>query len=421
MLSRAIAQGMKNSLPKPVVVVNRDGANGMIATAETVRTKPDGYTLTQGASGLFLTQPFVQKKLEYKQDDFDFLIGLTNEPILMTVNAGSPYQTLEEMIKGFKEKNQVVRYSNSGMGGFPQLCPAYLFNLAGVKSQPIPFKGGAPALTAILGGHVDACASHPGEAYPHIKAGKLRPLAVSSLKRFPALPDVPTLKEKGYDIDMGVKKFIFAPKGSAGRCQEDPRRGAPESIGGPGIQEDHGGYSPDAGAHDRERSGGLLQRPGSHHEKTDRRDFQGPACPGEMIFFPVAGFRPETKIPPPVTGEGRVGVIKVWTIKNIISQSPSTLSPSRAGEGIFGLKLAFKGPAENQSPSLALPSRAVGWVGVKSNAQAFWEGRFHFVRENPKHHRPGLHRGGQRWFTCTNPSTSLSVRPTCLTWDSSRS
>ena len=226
MLSRAIAQGMKNSLPKPVVVVNRDGANGMIATAETVRTKPDGYTLTQGASGLFLTQPFVQKKLEYKQDDFDFLIGLTNEPILITVNAGSPYQTLEEMIKGFKEKNQVVRYSNSGMGGFPQLCPAYLFNLAGVKSQPIPFKGGAPALTAILGGHVDACASHPGEAYPHIKAGKLRPLAVSSLKRFPALPDVPTLKEKGYDIDMGVKKFIFAPKG----VPEDARKTLVEAL-----------------------------------------------------------------------------------------------------------------------------------------------------------------------------------------------
>ncbi len=226
MLSRAIAQAMKSSLPKPVVVVNRDGANGMIATAETVRTKPDGYTLTQGASGLFLTQPFVQKKLEYRQDDFDFLIGLTNEPILLTVNAGSPYQTLEEMIKGFKEKNQVVRYSNSGMGGFPQLCPAYLFNLAGVKSQPIPFKGGAPALAAILGGHVDACASHPGEAFPHIKAGKLRALAVSSLKRFPALPDVPTLKEKGYDIDMGVKKFIFAPKG----LPEDARKTLVESL-----------------------------------------------------------------------------------------------------------------------------------------------------------------------------------------------
>ena len=213
LLTRAIAQATKSYLPKPMVVINRDGANGMIATAEAVRTKPDGYTIIQGASGLFLTQPFVQKKLEYKQDDFDFLIGLTNEPILLTVNINSPYKTLEEMLKGFKEKNQVVRYSNSGMGGIPQLCLAYLFNWAGVKSQPIPFKGGGPAITAILGGHVDACASHPGEAYSHIKAGKLRPLAISSLKRFSALPDTPTMKEKGFDIDMGVKKFIFSPKG----------------------------------------------------------------------------------------------------------------------------------------------------------------------------------------------------------------
>jgi tripartite-type tricarboxylate transporter receptor subunit TctC len=215
LITRAVAQTAKSLFPKPLIVVNRDGANGMIATAETARAKADGYTITLGAGGLFLTQPFVQKKLEYKQDDFEFLIGLTNEPMILTVNVNSPYKSLEELIKSFKEKNQVVRYSNSGMGGFPQLCPAYLFGLAGVQSQPIPFKGGGPAVTAILGGHVDACSAHPGEVYPHIKAGKLRPLAISSLQRFPDLADVPTMKEKGYDIDMGVKKFIFAPRGLA--------------------------------------------------------------------------------------------------------------------------------------------------------------------------------------------------------------
>lgn len=213
LLDRAIAQAANKYLPKPIVIVNRDGANGMIATTEVAKTKPDGYTIIQGASGLFLTQPFTQKSLGYKQDDFVFLIGLTNEPILLTVNANSPYKTIEDLIKAAKEKNLVIRYSNSGMGGFPQLCPAYLFQLAGVKSQPVPFKGGAPALAAILGGHVEVCASHPGEAIPYIKAGKLRPLVISSTKRFPDLPDVPTMKEKGFNIDMGVKKFIFAPKG----------------------------------------------------------------------------------------------------------------------------------------------------------------------------------------------------------------
>ncbi len=213
LLTRAIAQSANKHLGKPLVVVNRDGANGMVATTELAKTKPDGYTISLGVSGLFTNQPHIQKNLGYKQDDFDFLIGFTNEPILLTVNADSPYKTLEDLIAAAKEKNMTIKFGNSGMGGFPQLCLTHLFTMAGVKSQPVPFKGGAPTLAALLGGHVDAAASHPGEAIPHIKAGKLRPLAISSLTRFVALPDVPTMKEKGYNIDMGVKKYIFAPKG----------------------------------------------------------------------------------------------------------------------------------------------------------------------------------------------------------------
>jgi tripartite-type tricarboxylate transporter receptor subunit TctC len=212
-ITRALAQSLKKNLGKSVIVVNRDGANGMVATTENVNTKPDGYTLIQGASGLFVTQPYAQKNLGFKESDFDFLIGVTNEPIVLTVNANSPYAALQDLIKAAKAKNLVIRYSNSGMGGFPQLSVAELSYLAGFKSQPVPFKGGAGAMTAILGGHVDLAVSHPGEAIPHIKAGKLRPLAITSAKRFPGLANVPTLKELGYKIDMGVTKFVFTPKG----------------------------------------------------------------------------------------------------------------------------------------------------------------------------------------------------------------
>ncbi len=213
LLTRAIAQAANKHLTKPMVVVNRDGANGMVATTELAKAKPDGYTISLGVSGLFTNQPYIQKTLGYKQDDFDFLLGFTNEPILLTVNANSPYKTLEELLAAGKEKNLLIRFANSGMGGFPQLSLTNLFQLAGVKSQPVPFKGGAPALAALMGGHVEAAASHPGEAIPQIKAGKLRPLAISSLTRFADLPDVPTMKEKGFNIDMGVKKFVFTPKG----------------------------------------------------------------------------------------------------------------------------------------------------------------------------------------------------------------
>ncbi|RPJ41149.1 MAG: tripartite tricarboxylate transporter substrate binding protein, partial [Deltaproteobacteria bacterium] len=213
LITRTIAKVGAKYFPKPIIVINKAGANGVVATTESVRTPADGYTLIQGATGLFTSTIIVQKTVGYKQEDFDFLMGMTNEPMVLTVHPSSPYKSLDEMIKNAKEKDLVIRYSNSGLGGFPQVCVAYLFQLAGVKSQPIPFKGGGPAMTAILGAHVDMGVAHPGEVIPHVKAGKLRPLAISSVQRFSGLPEVPTMKEKGYNVDMGVKKYLFVPKG----------------------------------------------------------------------------------------------------------------------------------------------------------------------------------------------------------------
>lgn len=213
LIVRTMSKVVAKDFPKPLVVVNRDGANGMIATTELSKAKADGYTISLGTSGLFTTSQITQKNVQYKIEQFDFLVGLTNEPIVISVPASSPYKTLDDLIKDAKAKNLTIRYANSGIGGIPQLALAYLFQLSGVKSEPIPFKGGAPAIAAALGNHVEALACHPGEVLPHAKAGKLKPLAISSLQRFPALPDVPTMKEKGFDIDLGVKKYIFAPKG----------------------------------------------------------------------------------------------------------------------------------------------------------------------------------------------------------------
>jgi tripartite-type tricarboxylate transporter receptor subunit TctC len=215
LISRSVAQVSKKYISKPMVVVNRDGANGVVATTESVRTAPDGYTILQGSSGLFTTIPLSQT-VGYKQEDFEFLVGATNEPTVLTVNASSPFRTIDEWVKSAKEKGTIIRYSNSGLGSIPQLSAAYFFRLAGVKSQPIPFKGGGPAVTSILGGHVDMAAVLPGEILPHVKAGKLRPLIIAANKRFPDYPDMPTMKERGFDIDIGVKKFIFAPRGLPG-------------------------------------------------------------------------------------------------------------------------------------------------------------------------------------------------------------
>ncbi len=213
MIARSVSKVGVKYIPKPIVVVNHAGGNGVVATTENVRTPADGYTIIFGTTGLFTSTILTQKKVGYKQDDFEFLLGMTDEPMVISVHPSSPYKSLNDMIRAFKEKDQVIRYSNSGLGGIPQLCGAHLFRFAGVKSQPIPFKGGAPAITAILGAHVDVGIAHPGEVISHVKAGKLRVLAISSPNRYSEMPDVPTFKELGYTFDVGVRKYLFAPKG----------------------------------------------------------------------------------------------------------------------------------------------------------------------------------------------------------------
>jgi tripartite-type tricarboxylate transporter receptor subunit TctC len=211
LLARAIAQSANKKLPKPIIVVNRDGAAGVIATTELAKAKPDGYTMAVGATGLFAIQPFM-KKVDYQTSDFDFLIGISNEPIVLAVKADSPYKTLGDLLARAKAEGAVIRYGNSGMGSVPHLCLAQLFRLAGVQAQPVPYKSNTPALAALMGGHLDVSAAHPGEAIPQIRAGMIRALAISSPQRFSALPDVPTMQEQGYQIDMGVRKFIMVPK-----------------------------------------------------------------------------------------------------------------------------------------------------------------------------------------------------------------
>jgi len=226
LITRAISKVAVKYIPRPIVVVNKPGGNGVVATTEMVRVPADGYTISAGTTGLFTSTILVQKKVGYKQDDFEFLAGMTDEPMVITVHPSSPHRSLNELIRAFKEKDQVIRYSNSGLGGIPQLCGAYLFQFARVKSQPIPFKGGGPAMTAILGAHVDVGIAHPGEALPHMKAGKLRALAISSPNRFSEMPDVPAFKELGYTFDVGVRKYLLAPKG----LSEDVRKYLVENL-----------------------------------------------------------------------------------------------------------------------------------------------------------------------------------------------
>ncbi|QAT49079.1 tripartite tricarboxylate transporter substrate binding protein [Caproiciproducens sp. NJN-50] len=191
-------------------VVNRDGAGGTIATTEFVNTKADGYTLCLEACGVFTTQPFIKDDIKYSMDDFKPVIGTTVEPIIMVASKSSGIKSLDDL----KKKGGTISYGFSGAGSLPQLSQQRFFEMAGLKSSAVPFDGGAPTITALLGAHIDVAAAHPGEIAQYLASGDVVPLGIFSPERDSreALKNIPTFKEQGYDIDMSVWKFLMVPK-----------------------------------------------------------------------------------------------------------------------------------------------------------------------------------------------------------------
>lgn len=206
---RAIADLGPKYFGVPVTVVNRDGAGGTIATTEFMTKKADGYTICLEAVGVFTTQPFM-RDVKYSINDFRPVIGTTNEPIVMVASKQSGIKSADDM----KALGRPINYGFSGAGSLPELSQRKLFEASGIESNAVPFDGGAPTITALLGGHIDVGAAHPGEVSQYIESGDLVPIGIFSPERDPRekYKDIPTFKEQGYDIDMSVWKFLIVPK-----------------------------------------------------------------------------------------------------------------------------------------------------------------------------------------------------------------
>lgn len=212
-LARLVSKYAEKYLGKPIVVTNRDGAGGTIATTEVAKAKPDGYTLIFEAVGIYTTQPHV-KNVNYKLSDFDGIIGLSRAPILVAARADAPWKNMKELIDDYKSSGKELKYGHPGAGGLPHLAQLDLYRKAGIKAAAVPFNGGAQLLPALLGGNVDVIFGHPSELLPHVKAGKVRLLGVFSGARQSEVPDVPTMKEQvGYETVWEVYQFLMAPKG----------------------------------------------------------------------------------------------------------------------------------------------------------------------------------------------------------------
>lgn len=215
LLARAVAQVAPKYFPQPVVVVNKGGGGGIPGRVEVVRAKPDGYTLLFGwGSGEDLVVPH-QRKLPYDLfTDFETVCRLSIHSIALAVPASSPYKSLGDLVKAAKGKEYVTA-SVSTKGASVDITFLLFGKAAGIKVNTIPGAGGADAITKLVGGHVDFGGGHPSEILPHMKANRLRALAVALENRDGSIPDVPTFKEQGFDVvTAGSVKGVAAPKGT---------------------------------------------------------------------------------------------------------------------------------------------------------------------------------------------------------------
>lgn len=217
-ITRPLVAALETVFKQPVVLENKSGAAGAVGAQFVAAAKPDGYTLLThivSISGFAAVDKLFGRQPKFTNADFIPLARIVADPIVMIVNNDLLYKTLKDLIADAKANPDKLIYSSSGLYGASHIPTVLFAKSAGdLQMRHLPANGGGPAVTAVLGGNVNFFMSPTSIALPHIRAGKVRPLAVSSAKRIKTLPDVPTFKEQGYDLEYYFWVGIFAPKGT---------------------------------------------------------------------------------------------------------------------------------------------------------------------------------------------------------------
>jgi len=217
LVGRPFAAALEPLLKQPVVVETKSGAAGAVGAQFAANAKPDGYTLLAhlpSISGFAAVDAAFGRAPKFTRADFIPIARLTEGPLVLVVNDQQPYKTLKDLVDDAKQNPNKLIFSSSGLYGALHLPAALFMRAAGIQMKHLPTAGGGPALTAVLGNNAQVLASSIAAANAQMKAGKLRALACFSPKRIAAVPDVPTLKELGYDVEFSIWVGLFAPKGT---------------------------------------------------------------------------------------------------------------------------------------------------------------------------------------------------------------
>jgi tripartite-type tricarboxylate transporter receptor subunit TctC len=213
-VSRLVAEGMKAKFPKGITVVNRPGAAGSVAVAELARSAPDGYTIVMTPHSALVIAAQLQN-LSYKTpDDYDPFINLVAYYPMIAVRSESEYKTIEDLVADAKANPGKLRVGSPGEGTSSHLNLEEFMRHTGTKMIHVPFQGWGQSSPALLGGHIEALVAQPGELRGAVEGKRMRVLVNFRPQRLPTFADVPTAKERGWDVANGVWYLLMAPKGT---------------------------------------------------------------------------------------------------------------------------------------------------------------------------------------------------------------
>ena len=211
--ARKLAEVASRHLGQPVVIENKEGAGGAIGAQFVARSRPDGYVLLYAAPAVVTIAPLLGTA-PYAYEDLLPIARSTSSPHVLAIRSDAPFKTTAELLAYARANPGKVVFGSSGAGTAVHLAGEAFADAAGIKLNHVPYRGLAPAVTAALGGFVDMVIGLPVAIKPQVEAGKLRAIAQFGATRAPALPDVPTLRELGVNLSLGVEIGLFAPAGT---------------------------------------------------------------------------------------------------------------------------------------------------------------------------------------------------------------